>query len=240
MTLLDLVTNALVLIGAINPDEPPAPSDLNSAISFLNALVNLWDASGLLAFFSTRQQWPISSGKSNYQWGTGAGADWTSQRPTKITNLYITDGGTDYPVDIIDEDTYDSIVNKSNTGRPFSVYLNPTYPNYTLIFYFVPDRAYTINIDSDQDLIDFTNPTSEILLPPEYQAALMWNLAADLCPSYSKEPPMKVQQNAADSLRILKRLNASNKLKPVRQNLFPRGTAGIWVYGDIQGGLPSD
>ncbi len=237
-TVLDIVTRSLKDIGAYNYGDTLDADEAAGAIDILNSMLDMWNAEGLVVYASTRESVVLTVGKAlPYTWGTAG--DINTARPVRLTNAFLRDTTNDYPVEIISQNQWDSIPEKSDTGRPFCLFYNPTYPLGSVYFYYLPDLAYTLFLDSEKDLGTFTGTTDTITLPPEYMAAIRWNLAAELCPSYKKAPPPKVEQMAERSLAILKRLNASNKLKPVKMNQFPSPSpGGFWKAGDIRSGLP--
>ena len=237
MTLLELITMSMKDIGAYNLGDTLDAQEAQDAINALNTMVDMWNI-GLAIYASTRESFALTIGTQTYTWGTGG--TFSTARPVKLTGAFVRDsGGNDYPVELISEPQWDSIPEKTDTGRPFCLFYNPAYPLAEVNLYYVPDLAYTLYTDSDKDLGEFTSLTATIALPPEYIPALRWNLAAELCPMYKKPVPPKVEQMAMISLAAVKRLHASEKNKPVKLNQFPQpGPGGFWKAGDIRSGLP--
>ncbi len=237
MTLIELITMCIKDIGAYNGTLDA--DEAQDAVNALNVMVDMWNAEGLDVYASTRESKLLTAGTATYTWGTPGGTINTA-RPVRLLAAYINDTANDYPVDIISEEQYNSIPQKTDTGRPFCLYYNPTYPLGTIYLFYVPDLgSYTLHLDSEKDLATFSTLTAAISLPPEYMAALRWNLGVELCPSYKKPVSPKMEQMAQRSLSIIKRLNASNKLKPVKMNQYPSTTqGGYWKSGDIRSGLP--
>lgn len=240
MTLIELLTMSLKDIGAYNIGQPLEAEEVQDAIKILNTMVDMWNI-GLAIYASTRESFTLTIGQSSYTWGIATpAANFNSARPVRLTHAFIRDtGNNDFPVEIISEPQWDDLSEKTDTGQPFCLFYNPTYPLATVNLFYVPDLAYTLYTDSEKDLGEFTSLTATISLPPEYLPALRWNLAAELCPSYKKPVPAKVEQMAERSLAVIKRLHASEKLKPVKLNQFPAlPPGGYWKVGDIRSGEP--
>jgi hypothetical protein len=237
MTLIELIKQSLGAIGVCSPGDVLSADRCQTAIDALNILAD--SANVEVIYSSTRESKVLTIGTSTYTWGTGGTIN--TARPIKLLNAFIRDGNDDYPIEQISQYEYDAITDKTETGRPFCLYVNPTYPLTTLYFYYVPDAAYTLFLDSEKDLINFdiATLTSTIALPGEYLSYFKWNLAEVSCPAYLKDVPPLVTKEADRSRRIVRRLIASDKLKPIKQNLFPTSMPGVFykIY-DIKGGTP--
>ncbi len=234
MTLLDLITQALQTIGIYGLGQTPNSAETQDAVNALNIMADSWNADGLLIPSVTRESFTLTIGTASYTWGTTAGVgNFTTARPVKILKAFIRDGNYDYSVDIIGEDEYEDIVDKTTSGRPEQLWYNPTYPLATVYLYYTPDAAYNLRVDSEKDLIDFSTLTTAIALPSEYLAALKWNLAQELCSPYQKQVPPVVAMRADETLRTVRRINAAQKAEAVRLDLptCGRGTSGNILTG---------
>ena len=221
MTLLDLITQALQSIAVYGLGQTPNSAETADAVNALNIMVDSWNADGLLIPSVTRESFTLTIGKESYTWGTMASAgNFTTARPARLTRAFIRDGSYDYPVELIGGDEYEDITDKTTSGRPEQLWYNPTFPLATVFLYFTPDAAYNLRVDSEQDLIDFSSLVATISLPPEYLAALKWNLAQELCSPYMKQVPPIVAMRADETLRTVRRINAAQKAEPVRLDLF--------------------
>ncbi len=221
MTLLELVTQSLLTIGAVDIGVTLNAAEAQNAVNTLNVLVDSWNADGLLIPSVTRESFTLTIGTASYNWGTGAGAgNFTTARPAKLIRAFIRDGSYDYPVDLIGGDEYEDITDKTTMGRPEKLWYDPTYPLATVFLYFAPDAAYSLHTDSEKDLIDFSSLVATISLPPEYLAALKWNLAQELCAPYLRQVPPLVSMRADETLRTVRRINAAQKVEAVRLDLF--------------------
>lgn len=233
MTLLDLLTRALLGINAFRPGETLPADATTDAKNELNVMVDSLNIGAI--YSSSRETKTLTIGTANYTWGTGGTIN--TARPVKLTGVSIADGDNNYPVSQISESEYDTISDRTITGKPFQLYYNPTYPLGNIYLFYIPDKAYVLHLSSEKDLAEFSTLTETINLPAEYFQPLIDNLSLRLCGPYEKTPTALLIENAKEGLMRLKRLNASNKLKPVKMNQFPSSSlGGHWKAGNITTG----
>ncbi len=234
MTLIQLLRQSFQSVNIFRPNESIPASDLTDAWILLNALCDSLNIG--TTYSSTRESKVLTSGMTiPITWGTGGVIN--TARPIKLNNAYLRDGTTDYPIEIISQQVYDSISQKADTGRPRHLYYNPTYPLGNIYLHYIPDASYTLFLDSEKDFGDFNTYTAEMNLPKEYELPLITNLGVLLCGPYEREVPASIAGIAESSLRRLKRLLASQKLKPVKINAFPASIGGThYKAGDILSG----
>ena len=251
MTLEQLIIMQLKTIGVFNVGDYLDAEEAADAMLINKTMVESWDAEGQLSYFVSKESFPLVANKGEYTWGKGYfpqgyfsqsyfvnDGDISTDRPVKVLGGFVRDiNGTDYPLEIISVGQYDSITIKTEIGRPYYLYYNPTYPLGTCTFFYTPDQVYTVFLDSYKSIVNWTNLTDQIMLPNEYLAAMHWNGAAELCPGYKKQVPQKVESMAMKTLAVVKRLNASNRLLPIKMNAFSgQRPQGFWKQGEIQSG----
>lgn len=216
MTLIDLLTQAFQSVNIFRPGESIPAADAQDAKTLLNVLIDSLNIGQVYA--STRESKVLTASQGTYTWGTAGNI--TTARPVKLTSAFINDGTSDYPVEIIGQATYDTITDKTQTGRPYCLFYNPTYPLGTIYLYYVPDQAYILNLNSEKDLAELDVLTTAISLPPEYMAPLIYNLGVALCGPYEKDVPPAIAAMAQSTLDRVRRINAANRIKPIRLDLF--------------------
>lgn len=93
-----------------------------------------------------------------------------------------------------------------------------------------PTSQYQVHISVKTQVSSFSSLTTTMSLPPEYQSALMWNLAAELRPMYGLQPEQTIIAKAKKTLNVIR--NANTQVP--RLNLPPSVTrANIYnIYGD--------
>jgi len=89
MTGLDLVSRSLSLIGVLASGETPSGAESSDGLSFLNDLLDSWNAERLMVFTITREAFDsngnpfyLTLGKQDYTMGTGG--NFNFPRPARI------------------------------------------------------------------------------------------------------------------------------------------------------------
>jgi hypothetical protein len=131
----------------------------------------------------------------------------TIVRPLKIESAFIRDSGSnDMPLSIINNSEYNSISNKTITGRPERLFYNPLSPYGYIYLWPVPDSAYTLSISQLNQLAQMTL-TGTISLPSGYLYAIATNLALEIAPMFGKTVTEVMFKNAADAKSNIKATN---------------------------------
>jgi len=211
MTVQELIEGTLRLCSLrISTD-----TQLDEALEALNGMLNLWNAERLMVYAVTKESLTLVVGTGTYTIGSGGTFD--TVRPQKLLSAYIRDTNSlDYPVDVsMTENEYNSISDKTETGRPEHLYYSPEYPLGKIYFDLIPEVGETFVLDSWKQITEFASLEATITLPKEYEKALRFNLALDLAPEYGVELDKTVIQQAALSKIIIENINAP-LVEPVR------------------------
>jgi hypothetical protein len=209
-TAVDLITLALKDIGALGIGQSISADDTADALATLNMMLGQWQGERLSVYHLVDTAIP-STGAQSYTVGTGG--NFNVQRPIKINAAYarLNAGSAtpiDYPVTIIDaREDYARIALKALQSFPSYAYYDPAYPLGNLIFYPVPDSTFQLHIVTMEALPQFAAPATVINLPPEYMAAIRYNLALYLAPSYQIDPQRSLVGLALNAKRVIKRMN---------------------------------
>jgi hypothetical protein len=209
-TAVDLITLALKDIGALGIGQAISAEDTADALATLNMMLGQWQGERLSVYHLVDTAIP-STGKQTYTIGTGG--DFNIQRPVKINAAYarLNAGSStpiDYPVTVIDSrEDYSRIALKSLQSFPSWVYYDPAFPLGNLDFYPVPNNTFELHIVTQDALPQFTAPAQVVNLPPEYMAAIRYNLGLYLAPSYQLDPQRSLVGLALNAKRVVKRMN---------------------------------
>jgi hypothetical protein len=209
-TAVDLITLALKDIGALGIGQAISAEDTADALATLNMMLGQWQGERLSVYHLVDTAIP-STGAQSYT--VGAGGNFNIQRPIAINAAYarLNAGSAtpiDYPVAIIDSrEDYSRIALKALQSFPSYVYYDPAFPLGNLIFYPVPNNTFELHIVTMEALPQFAAPATVVSLPPEYMAAIRYNLALYLAPSYQIEPQRALVQLAMNAKRVVKRMN---------------------------------
>jgi hypothetical protein len=209
-TAVDLITLALKDIGALGIGQAISAEDTADALATLNMMLGQWQGERLSVYHLVDTAIP-STGAQSYT--VGAGGNFNIQRPIAINAAYarLNAGSAtpiDYPVAIIDSrEDYSRIALKALQSFPSYVYYDPAFPLGNLIFYPAPNNTFELHVVTMEALPQFAAPATVVSLPPEYMAAIRYNLALYLAPSYQIEPQRALVQLAMNAKRVVKRMN---------------------------------
>lgn len=140
--------------------------------------------------------------------------DFKIPRPLRITKSFtrITTTGTsglDYPIEILDQQQYIDIGYKGISAPwPIALWYNATFPLGSLYFYQNPSGAGSLHLFTDTILTRFDTLTQNVVMPQGYVRMIKWNLARELASEYGKTWTPLMEQNAAESYRMVKSLNS--------------------------------
>lgn len=223
-TALDLIKLALKDLGAHGIGQTVGPEDAADALATLNQMLGQWQGERLSIYheIDVAKQ---ATGATSYTIGTGG--DFNTPRPTDIKAAFVRlkSGATpvDYPVQIIrSREDYDRITVKNLQTMPDAVFYDSAYPLGNLYWYPVPTAQYELHVTVLDALPQFATPSDAINLPPEYLAAIRYNLACYLAPSYQIEPTNALGKLAMNAKRAIKRMNAQ-----IPAMTMPSGLTGL-------------
>jgi len=233
MTLLELLTRALVKVQAINARETPDAGMTDDAKMVFNSMMaNLFTSSNKV-FASVKENTTLSNGTASYTIGTGAtiSTDW----PEKIVGAFIRSSNYDYPVDVISEKEYREISDKTNTGRPEKLFYQPEYPAGKIYLYYTPDSAYDLHIWSQKPLDAITSLTAPLVFPRGYETPIIANLAKTLLSEYPVDAlsAQMIIAEARESLDRIESLNASRNVEPAKLDIM---TGKRYTLADLNAG----
>jgi hypothetical protein len=207
MTAADLIRQSLLDVEAVGyADTVPATLTADGLI-VLNNLISAWNAERLLIPSITKVTKVLTVGLEQYS--IGSGGDINTTRPMSIASAWVRDTqNVDYPLTIKASQDYAIIRNKTSKGRPRDLFYNPAYTLGRIFLYYVPDLAYTLNLDLLAPLSRIALSTDTINTPDEWLRGLAANLAYELAPRFDVEDILVIKDRARESKDALKDLNA--------------------------------
>jgi hypothetical protein len=216
-TTQELIKSALRVIGVVATGETPSDDEMQEALLAMKIMFRQWAINGMTVYTSAIDTHTLSTGTTNYTIGSGATIN--TARPATIKAAYVTESGLDHELDIISEFQY-ALISQKDLGHNYasSLWYKPTYPNGTIYLY--PPGGGTLNLHSYKQLSEPTALTASIAFPGEYDAAIKWNLAEQMCPEYGKEPTPYIMKMAEDSLDDVISFNMSLDVGPVRPEIL--------------------
>lgn len=202
-----IVERALRLIGATESGETPTAGELADGLTALNDMIESWQTDRLTVFAYVDTAFTMVNGDNSYTVGPSGNFNLTP-RPSKIENIFIRANNIDYPVDLVDQEKWFSIPDKTvSSDIPNKAYYEPTMSTGTLQVWPVPNAAHSLHIVTWSPVSSFASLSTSVTLPQGYARALSFNLAVEIAPEYQLAVPANVQSIALDSLAMLKRAN---------------------------------
>lgn len=197
-TARQIIKQSLLKIGALVKTEDPSADEANDALLALNQLVQSWSNDASVIVSRAWETFTLQAGVSTYT--MGAGGSFNTIRPINIVSGYIRNGSVDTPLTIIGDEAYNSIGFKSISGIPQFLDYDNANPVDNVRVYPVPSAAYSIFILSEKPLANIASLDTDIVFPPGWERALVYNLAVELAPEYNQPIDPRVEKIANESL----------------------------------------
>ena len=205
-TALDRITRALRLIRVLEAGETPSANDSADALIALNAMLGEWENDKLMCYAMRDESITMVASTGTYT--IGPSGDLVTDRPVAIENAYMTESGTDVPVDILARNGWDGIADKTSESDIVQyLYFEGTMPDATIKLWPVPNTANTLHIRT-RIPFDAVVLTDTIAFPPGFVNAIDYNLAVDLAAEFGVQAPAEVVNRAIKSKGAIKRTNS--------------------------------
>jgi len=215
MTPSALIIRALKKSGVNGVGQTPSSVDLADALDDLNDMFGQWQ----------RRRWLVtdlaevvfsSAGKQLYTVGSDVTNDIIMTRPDRLADAFIrfnpnTTTSVDSRLSIIESrQDYNEISLKGQQGTTAAVYYDPAFPIGRLYLWPTPVANGQTEIHlffKSQEFLTL-GLNDNINLPPEYNEAMLYNLASRLRPSYQLPPDPSMIALAKSSLATIRKTNA--------------------------------
>jgi len=243
VTTSDLLRDALLELGVVDPVET-VPSDMQSlALVRWNAILDQWNAQQIATYTKTFPTFTITANLSPHTIGP-TGATWTvTQRPVALigVNLLIGSGVSlvRIPITIRDDAWWMAQpVPNVRSSVPTDVYYSPAWPNGSIYFWPVPNTAYVVELEVRYVLAQVADADlgSTVTWPPGYQRALTLTLAEDLTGPYTVPMPQGLGKKAQEARAVVFANNNAPVRIRTRQSGMPSGTSGGYSWRSGVGG----
>jgi len=198
-----LVQDAMIQAGIVAATETINANDQALVLRRLNRMISSWDNEPLMLFALSGQSFTMVAGQADYPSSTYL----TDGRPVSVDSITVRLSNIDYPVDIIDNQTWNAIPYKPTTGIPSQCFIDTDYPTTTLRFYPAPYGAFTCFVQARTPLTASIAAATDVVMPQGYEKAVIDNLAVDIAPSFGVEITPGMVQSAKESRAVLKRNN---------------------------------
>lgn len=212
-TVSDLLTLALRDSGVFGDGQLIAATDLNNALTRVNWLIAQWNRKRWLVYHLLDLA-VTTTGAQSYT--VGPGGDFNTPRPDRLedgnflrqTNT-ANGNAVDYPLQLItSREDYNRIRLKTMGTWPSSIFYDSGYPLGIVYPWPVPATSlYSLHILVKAQLTAFTGLSQAIVLPPEYEVALTYNLQARLRIAYRMAPDPEIIALAKEALNVIRGAN---------------------------------
>lgn len=226
-TALGIVTAALKKSGVLGVGQSASAEDSNDAFDDLNDMLAQWARKRWLVYHLVDSSF-ISTGAQSYTVGP-AGNFPFANRPDRLEAAFVRQLNStiapDLPLKVLQaREDYNRIRLKPQTGFPQCIFYDPDFPTGAVYPWPVPTTGiYEIHLTVKSQLAAFAALNTTIILPPEYMAALKWNLTARICASYAQPVPSAVVALARDALNTIRLANAQIPEARMPAGLVRRG-----------------
>lgn len=236
MTVRQLITSSLRLIGVLASGETLPAADGADALSVLNDLLDAWRAERLTLFEQQRTENTLVGGTQRYTIGTGGA--WNQQRPLWIDAAgALFPDGLEIPIKLYSRDEWaEQALKDLDSNIPEGIFYNPAFPLGEIDVWPVPDDATmkVVLYAPKSGLTSVASLDTVISMPPGWAKALRYNLALDLAPEYGRQADPAVVATAIDAKATIKRANILPEDLAIDPALSAGGGAWDWRTGDYR------
>jgi len=233
---LDIIQDALELLGVYGPGDTISSADESRSLSVLNDMMDVWSNESLACFDWVTQTFTMVPGQ--YQYTVGPGGFINGTRPLRVSDApgsaYLLDANLNrYLMNVLDQLSWNIVTTAvANSDLPNILFYDPTFPLGTINIWPTPSSSWTCSFLSYRQLGGFAAPSSSFSLPPGYKRAITTNLCLSLKPYFASAQidPLIIKE-ASETKASVKRSNMRTQIAVFDPELVSRGSAvyNIWT-----------
>lgn len=236
-TALDIIQDALELLGVYGPGDTISSADSARSLSTLNDMMDVWSNESLACFTWLTQTFTLNP--NQYQYTVGPGGDISGTRPLRVSDApgaaYLLDTNLNrYLMDVVDQLTWNiQTTAVANSDLPDHLFYDPQFPLGVINIWPTPTTGYTCSFLSYQQLGDFASLAAPFSLPPGYKRAITTNLAVILKPYFTGsvlDPDVRIE--ASTTKASVKRNNMRPQIAVYDPELVSTGNVVYNIYSD--------
>lgn len=225
----DIINLALKASSILGVGQTALAEDINDSFVLLNQMISQWAQKRWLVYRLETFNFNCTGAQS---YTVGPGSDFPiTPRPDRLESAFVRQinqqppNQVDYPLDILPaRETYNRIALKKLTSFPSMIYYEPAYPVAQAYPWPVPTaNIYSLFLTFKQVIPKFTSLSQDINLPPEYEGALLYNLAIRVAANYQVAPRADVVALAKDGLATIRGSNTALALMQMPEGLVRPG-----------------
>lgn len=220
----DICTQALVNSGVLGVGNPPSADQTTRALALLNNMLAVWSSKRWLNYAELDHVIHVT-GAQSYTIGPVSTANpvayptpdiVVASRPDRIeygfVRLFNTGGSlpVDYPLrQIMSREDYSRVTLKTLKTLPDSFFYDSNFPLGTIYPLPIPNlpTQYELHFGTRVILPVLTTSATNINLPPEYNDAMVWNLARRVRAAWRLPPAPDINALAQDGLNCIRSSN---------------------------------
>ena len=209
MTLLDFLSDALILTGAVEQGQGMSPEEAQWSLRAFNGMLDSLNTERLNICSIDENDYPLVAHKGSYTVGTGL--DINTTRPVLIQQIKILYAGLGFDCDMLSSVQWAAITETDNEAKlPTKAYYDNAFPIPTINLNPIPlcPTATSIDLFTWHPLSQLTDLTAPLVFPTGYQEPLQYMLAARLGPPEGMQLAQSVVDIANNSMNRLRQLNA--------------------------------
>lgn len=219
-TALTIITDALKEIGVVAEGETPSGMMADDAFRALNRITDMMSNDQSFANYAS-SEFRSLTGEASFT--IGSTGDVITTRPIRIDTATVDRNGITYPVTVIDNQKWDSIIYKGAQGaNPVAIYYEARYPN-GIVHVWPLSTGCTLNMRVLNSVVSFATESTILSMPPGYEEYLIKALAVNIAPQYPQSTlnPLTIQAMKA-SLRRIQDVNNIIPTMTIDSNLVNR------------------
>lgn len=224
---IDIITQAMIEIGVLDPNETPTGPEANLVLIKLNRMLDSWNADKRYVYTVQFNQYPIVPNLQPHTIGPASGATFqVNQRPVKLESCQLILNNVTpeirYPMNVRDSVWWSQKSAFAVSGSlPTDVYYEPDWPNGSLFLWPVPTTNYLLELTT-WTVLGELQLASIFCMPPGYMDAVVYSLAIALCPSFATQPSPALALLAAKAIERIQSANIKSPRLGTRDAGIPK------------------
>lgn len=228
-TAYELIKSAMRVVGITAAGETPTADEANDALSSLNDLLETMSTENLFVWGRVNQTFNTVAAQASYT--IGAGGNFNTDRPIRISSAYCTCDGVDFPITIIGQDEYNAFALKTEQQKIIErlLYVND-FPLGVITLWPTPQAIVSLTLSIDRVLTQIAALGTTINYPPGYMMFMKHALGLLLAPEYGIDVSEEVGAAARHARASVKRTNKKKRVATFDAALAP-GQPVSWQAG---------
>jgi hypothetical protein len=234
----EIINDALQMSGVIGVGQTPLADNTSLGLRLLNQMVGQWNRKRWLIYRLVDTSFAMTGAQS---YTVGAGGNFNIARPDRLEAAYFRQTAlppneqVDYPLQILESrEDYSRISLKQLNSFGYYIWYDANYPLGSVYPWPILSNQYELHILTKAVLSTLATLATSVALPPEYEAALLWNLAFRLRAAFQLPPDETVTAMAKDSLNVIRGANAQIPRLSMPAAVSNRGSI-FNIYSDSEG-----